>query len=362
MADDDRGPQLAAILISFLVFSIVATALRCYSMGVILKRFYVEDWLAVITAGVYCIYTAVGLRSIHYGLGQHVHNVPPEDRVNAVLYRWIGSLLYIGISTASKYVVGLFLLRICSHCHWQRVTIWVLLAVVTIFNILYLGFDIFSCHPIELQWTRYADPPPSTGYCNASSFATVSTYVAAFLNVVGDWTLALLPSYLVWQAKMDRRKKISISAVLAIGSVASIATIVRIVYADGYLDSPDFLYNFIDLGIWSTLEIGIALAASSLATLTPLFRNIKIFSSTWAGESATRGTRQSVRKGGQSRTGAGPGVVSSGDAGKVIDSKSSASSPARGGFDVDLELQPMNRLSTESDSRLKGAWPFAEQV
>lgn len=136
----------------------------------------------------------------------------------------------------------------------------------------------------------------------------------------------------------------------------------RIVYADGYLDSPDFLYNFVDLGIWSTLEIGIALAASSLATLTPLFRNIKIFSSTWAGESATRGTRQSVRKGGQSRTGGGPGVVSSGDAGKVIDSKSSASSPARGGFDVDLELQPMNRPSTESDSRLKGAWPFAEQV
>ncbi|CAK7238657.1 MAG: hypothetical protein STHCBS139747_000075 [Sporothrix thermara] len=53
---------------------------------------------------------------------------------------------------------------------------------------------------------------------------------------------------------MERRKKVSISAVLALGSIASIASI-------------------------STLEIGIALTASSLATLTPLFRKIKFFSS-----------------------------------------------------------------------------------
>lgn len=46
---DDRGPQLAGILIAFLVLSIVSTILRCYSMGVILKRFYIEDWLAVIS-------------------------------------------------------------------------------------------------------------------------------------------------------------------------------------------------------------------------------------------------------------------------------------------------------------------------
>ncbi|CAK7235048.1 hypothetical protein SBRCBS47491_009157 [Sporothrix bragantina] len=358
MAVDDRGPQLAAVLISFLVLSIVSTILRCYSMGVILKRFYIEDWLAVITICFYCVYTAAGLVSVHYGVGQHVVNVTPENRVNAVLWRWIGSLLYICISTATKYVVGLFLLRICSHCRWQRITIWVLLAVVTIFNIMYLFFDIFSCHPIEHQWTRYADPAPA-GICNATSFATVTTYVAAFLNVVADWVLAVLPSYLVWQAKMERRKKISVSAVLALGSIASIATIVRIPYADGYLSTPDFLYTFTDLAIWSTLEIGIALTASSLATLTPLFRKIKFFSSSSrAGESGTRGTRPSyVRTGGQTRAGGASGGVDGGG-----DNNNAANVDGNGsGFDSDLELQPMERLSSGSDSRLKGAWRF-EQV
>ncbi|KAL1892342.1 hypothetical protein Sste5346_007080 [Sporothrix stenoceras] len=369
---DDRGPQLAAILIALLVLSTVSTILRCYSMGVLLKRFYIEDWLAVISLLLYCIYTAAGLTSVHYGVGQHVVDVPPESRVHAVLWRWIGSLLYIVISTSSKYVVGLFLLRICSHRRWQKITIWVILGLVTVFNIMFVFFDIFSCRPIEYQWNRYADPPrPATGaQCNATSFATVTTYVAAFLNVVADWTLAVLPSYLVWQAKMERRKKISVCAVLALGSVASVATIVRIPFADGILDRPDFLYNFTDLAIWSTLEIGIALTASSLATLTPLFRKIKFFSSAYGtsrtgGESgAPGGTRPSfvrTRTGNQSR-----GDTRRGDGNRVGQQNGGhgghgGHGSGDGDFGSDLELRPMERLSSGSDTRLKGAWRF-EQV
>ncbi len=78
---------------------------------------------------------------------------------------------------------------------------------------------------------------------------------------------------------------------------ASIATIVRIPYADGILDNPDFLYTFTDLAIWSTLEIGIALTASSLATLTPLFRKVKFFSSSRGGDSGTPAPWQSSRAG-----------------------------------------------------------------
>lgn len=314
-------------------------------------------------------YTVCALLAVHYGVGKHVVDVSPEDRVNAVHWRWIASILYIIISTATKYVVGLFLLRICSHRRWQRITIWAILALVTIFNIMYIFIDVFSCRPIEYQWTRYDDPPrPASGAsCNATSYATVTTYVAAFLNVLADWTLAILPSYLVWQAKMERRKKISVCAVLALGSVASIATIVRIPFADGILDSPDFLYAFTDLAIWSTLEIGIALTASSLATLTPLFRKFKLFSSAYGtsrtGESgANPGQRPSyARTGGQSRGGGG----GDGDDRRNEETPENDRRRGLGGsdgeFGSDLELHPMERLSSGSDTRLKGAWRF-EQV
>lgn len=54
------------------------------------------------------------------------------------------------------------------------------------------------------------------------------------------------------------------------------ATVVRIPYAKQLLSDPDYLYNFTDLAIWSTIEIGLGLTASSLATLKPLFRKLKI--------------------------------------------------------------------------------------
>lgn len=54
------------------------------------------------------------------------------------------------------------------------------------------------------------------------------------------------------------------------------ATIARIPYAQQLLSNPDYLYNFSDLAIWSIVECGIAITASSLATLRPLFVKMRL--------------------------------------------------------------------------------------
>lgn len=72
--------------------------------------------------------------------------------------------------------------------------------------------------PIEYTWERYNPIPPS-GKCNAGVAATAITYIATFMNIVADWGLAILPATVVWQAKLSRRTKISISLILAIGSM-----------------------------------------------------------------------------------------------------------------------------------------------
>lgn len=47
--DDNRGPEMAAIALVMTSLSVIAVALRCFTMITILKRFLVEDWLAVLT-------------------------------------------------------------------------------------------------------------------------------------------------------------------------------------------------------------------------------------------------------------------------------------------------------------------------
>jgi hypothetical protein len=46
---EDRGIQLEAVVIALLVLCWVSVMLRCYTMGFLLRRFYPEDWLAIIT-------------------------------------------------------------------------------------------------------------------------------------------------------------------------------------------------------------------------------------------------------------------------------------------------------------------------
>jgi len=49
MAVENRGPELAAVVIALLVFTFITVALRVYTMGFLMKRFFAEDYLAVVT-------------------------------------------------------------------------------------------------------------------------------------------------------------------------------------------------------------------------------------------------------------------------------------------------------------------------
>lgn len=53
---------------------------------------------------------------------------------------------------------------------------------------------------------------------------------------------------------------------------ASSATIVRFPYLHTLTDIDDFLYSTADVAIWSTVETGIGITASAVATLRPLLR------------------------------------------------------------------------------------------
>jgi hypothetical protein len=123
------------------------------------------------------------------------------------------------VTALVKFLVGLFLLRICSQQRWQKITIWSLLGVVGVFNAFYLFIVIFQCIPVEYYWFRYTDPQVIDGTCNKTSLATIPTYISLFLNVFADWLLALLPVSFVYKSKMPLKTKCSVVAVLALGSM-----------------------------------------------------------------------------------------------------------------------------------------------
>jgi hypothetical protein len=49
MAIEDRGPQVEAAAITFLVLSWIMVCLRCYVKLYMIKLFGINDWLAVLS-------------------------------------------------------------------------------------------------------------------------------------------------------------------------------------------------------------------------------------------------------------------------------------------------------------------------
>ncbi|KAL7626268.1 hypothetical protein AAE478_003038 [Parahypoxylon ruwenzoriense] len=284
MAADDRGPELAAVTLLFLGLSTVTVTLRCYVRACLLKAFRLEDGLAIATMACFISYTVVVMTSIRYGAGKHIGDVPNEDIPELLKMRWAGELVYMVTSLFLKFTVGVFLLRICSQV-WQRTVIDVVLLICLTYHIFYAFMAVFQCQPVEYFWVRYTGL--MNGKCLSKQFIEALTYAATSINALSDWVLGLLPIALVWNLELNRRSKILVACILALGSVASSATFVRIPYIWQLNQDGDYTYQFTDIAIWSTVENGLGLTASSIATLRPLFRK--------ALESMRGGTRSRQR-------------------------------------------------------------------
>lgn len=100
-------------------------------------------------------------------------------------------------------------------------------------------------------------------------------YVHSTINAVTDWIFALLPIFVLRTANMPRRAKLSVSFILALGALGSVASIVRLAYINGLnSSSSDFFVEAVNIAIASNIEPGLGIIAGSLATLRPLLRTI----------------------------------------------------------------------------------------
>lgn len=60
------------------------------------------------------------------------------------------------------------------------------------------------------------------------------SYFGSVVQIVTDWVSAIVPFFIVKDLQMSRRKKISLLAVLMLGILASVASLVRMPYYKYY--------------------------------------------------------------------------------------------------------------------------------
>ncbi|KAK6069874.1 hypothetical protein SCUP234_10453 [Seiridium cupressi] len=270
MSDDDRSGHVFAVAVTFMVLTWIVVPLRVYVRAVMTKSFGLDDWLLVITQALFTTYLSSQLGGWYYGTGRHRADLTPENNSRALNFWFICEIFYVLTATSIKLAVGVFLIRLSV----VRLHIWVLRVLMVgsvVLGTSYLFVVLFQCKPISTFWT---EAPGTPGKCLENNPVAITTYVASVINCLADWSFGILPMFIVWSLNMKKKLRIIVMCILGFASIGSTATIVRMFYIPDMLNGQDFLWATTSFAIWSTVEPGIGIIATSVATLRPILQII----------------------------------------------------------------------------------------
>ncbi|KAF5020649.1 hypothetical protein F66182_7326 [Fusarium sp. NRRL 66182] len=210
----------------------------------------------------------VGLVSVgtYHGIGARDERLNGYLVVKSNMLVWIFRNLYCFSLVLVKASICTTLLRIAvvrSH----RIIAWITLATSCISTIVVIIGLFAICRPIRANWD------PSAGTCSSPVVIVSLSYLVSAAAVATDFVCSILPGFMLYKAQMKLATKVSISVILGMGILASIATIVRLPYIKFYADPIDFQYHVGHITLWSIFESGIGIIAGSLPSLRRLVKS-----------------------------------------------------------------------------------------
>ncbi|KAI4734645.1 hypothetical protein E4T50_14833 [Aureobasidium sp. EXF-12298] len=250
----------------FLALSAITVVGRIYVRGWMIRSFGWDDWLMMATWVLFAAYSAllvvVALAEINPpGIAN-----PTTVGVILSLVVWM-FVLYILTSIVFKLSLAVFFLRIVNQ-RWQRQVIIGSVTLYTLFGTAFLLIAIFQCgNPRDYGINELK------GKC--LPFQTVLrplNYTHGVFSAVTDWIFAIIPIFVVRSAQMHKQQKLTVCAILGLGVLGSICSLIRLAYVN-VLGVPlqDLLVSAPNFAIISVVELGLGVTAACLATLRPLF-------------------------------------------------------------------------------------------
>ncbi|KAG6228244.1 hypothetical protein E4U34_004678 [Claviceps purpurea] len=270
--NESNASNLVITCIAMLVTSWIAVGIRTFTRVFLMKGYQADDILMLIAQAVFTVTCSIQFVGVQSGVGRHNASFTNEDDlVAAIMWQALGVAIYILNMMFIKLSIGVFLLRIAT----QKAYIWairIVLVIITLWSIGLFIWNLFQCTPIEKQWDfRITD-----GQCAGAGEVLTAAYALSVMTIVTDWFFALIPIPMLWGVKMSTQAKTTVILILSLGIFASVATLIRFRFLTSIERTDDILFRATNASIWSLVEVGVAIIASSLATVRPLLRSLKI--------------------------------------------------------------------------------------
>ncbi|KAL8420506.1 hypothetical protein RB594_003338 [Gaeumannomyces avenae] len=262
--NEDRATDGVPITIICPSIALLLVALRIYTRAFYLvKKIFVEDY-AIVVAMVFSIIVSVFIvLAFSNGAGRHFETVSPEEWMRI---RKFAPCVHISYSAAH------FLLKLSIVFQYMRISVMnfekrLCYALAAILACGFLSFFITSlvlCRPFYAIWTPNV---PGAVCINV----TVSMTANQIFFFVMDFTILIVPFFILRHLTIPWPQRILLGFVLALGAMASIVSVLRLLVIKQSTTSTDKTWDSVPSGLYGVIEINVGIACSCIVTLRPLF-------------------------------------------------------------------------------------------
>ncbi|KAJ1329472.1 hypothetical protein MN608_06207 [Microdochium nivale] len=278
----DGASTLVSVCAFFIGACILLVSLRMYLRWSFAAD-GLDDYLFVLGLILWVISTSFVIPACWNGLGAHVDRYTKEQGIKANKYFFLFQHFYVWANIPIKTSLCLTIARIMSDVRGIK---WFLHGIIGVLVVVSLATNVFlltDCTPFAANW----DKSLPGAVCRPAQGTVALGNAYSAINIFIDWTLALLPVFLLWRVQMRWAQKLPIMVVLALGIFASTATLLRLQTLTNFTNVSDYLFGLGPIVLWTVTELALALIAGSLIAYRPLFQHF--FSGTGRSSNPARG-------------------------------------------------------------------------
>ncbi|KAF4997112.1 hypothetical protein FDECE_12189 [Fusarium decemcellulare] len=261
-AVEPRGlaASILAVTIVFTVLCLVVVGLRVW-IRINTHCFGREDWLMCVGTVINMVHNGIVIWGTFTGIGT------PDSRLNTaimiegakVIVFW--QIFYVSGSVFIKTSICAQLMRIATKRRFV-IFLWILIALSVIITFIAILAVLIRCKPVAASWN------PTLGTCIDQNIIIVLTYVVSGMNIATDWSVSIIPIFILWNIQMRKTLKRMVALVMGVGVL-----------------SDNVLYGVGQIILWTVVECGLGIIAGSMPMLRKLFRSLEKDESSYPGDS-----------------------------------------------------------------------------
>lgn len=119
-------------------------------------------------------------------------------------------IFYVTGSVFIKSSICAQLIRISTQRRY-KIILYLLIVVSIITTLIAILAVLIRCKPVAASWNS------ALGTCIDQSIIIALTYVVSAVNIATDWSVAIIPIFILWNIQMRRTLKRMIGLVLGLG-------------------------------------------------------------------------------------------------------------------------------------------------